>query len=42
MVLWTQVLTGLDLDEQGIRALDSKTWQERRQDLDKLGSQALW
>jgi WD40 repeat protein len=36
--LWTQVLTGLELDDNGFaQLLDAKTWQERRQRLADQG-----
>lgn len=38
IVLWTQVITGLELDEHGlVRVLDAATWQQRRDRLEKLG-----
>ncbi|MHC4177321.1 MAG: protein kinase domain-containing protein [Planctomycetota bacterium] len=38
IVLWTQVVTGLELDETGgIRVLDSSDWQKRYDQLQKLG-----
>jgi WD40 repeat protein len=38
IVLWTQVLTGLELDADGVtRVLDADAWQRRRQRLDELG-----
>jgi hypothetical protein len=38
LLLWVQVITGTELDESGqVRVLDAATWQERRQQLDKLG-----
>ncbi len=38
MVLWTQVITGMELDDSGtIRMLDAKTWQRHRQRLEELG-----
>lgn len=38
LVLWTQVVTGLELDGAGVaRVLDAKTWQQRHQHLDELG-----
>jgi WD40 repeat protein/serine/threonine protein kinase len=37
-VTWTQVLTGMELDEQGqVTVLDGPTWQQRRQRLDEQG-----
>ena len=42
MVLWTQVLTGLELDADGVaRVLDAATWQKRRRRLDELGGPPL-
>ena len=42
MVLWTQVLTGLELDADGVaRVLDAATWQERRRPLDERGGPPL-
>ncbi len=41
-VVWTQVLTGKELVENGeIRVLDSATWQERRRHLEELGGPPL-
>jgi WD40 repeat protein len=38
VLLWTQVITNLELDEHGlVRALDATTWQKRRQRLQELG-----
>jgi WD40 repeat protein len=38
VLLWVQVLTGIELDENGrTRVLDANTWQQRRQQLEKLG-----
>ncbi len=38
VLLWTQVITGLELDEHGlVRFLDTVTWQKRRQRLQELG-----
>jgi WD40 repeat protein/serine/threonine protein kinase len=38
IILWTQILTGMELDSHGVvRVLDSKTWQERRLQLEALG-----
>jgi hypothetical protein len=35
---WVEVLTGLELDEQGsVRALDGATWLQRRAKLEQLG-----
>jgi WD40 repeat protein len=38
IVLWTQVMTGLELDADSVaRVLDAPTWQERHRRLDELG-----
>ena len=38
ILFWCEVRTGLTLDERGdVRALDTKTWLERRERLEKLG-----
>ena len=38
IMLWTQVITGLEVDELAtVRVLDAATWQQRRQRLQKLG-----
>jgi WD40 repeat protein len=38
VVLWTQVITGLELDRDDvIRVLDATTWQQCRQRLQELG-----
>jgi hypothetical protein len=38
ILLWCEVRTGLTIDEYGgVRALDAKTWHERRERLEKLG-----
>jgi len=38
LVLWTQVLTGLELDaDKMARVLDADAWNERRRRLDELG-----
>ena len=38
VLVWTQVITGLELDEYGfVRVLDAATWQQRRQRLLELG-----
>jgi tetratricopeptide (TPR) repeat protein len=38
IVLWTQVMTGMELDDNGVvRVLDAETWQDRRQRLEKRG-----
>lgn len=42
IVLWTQVVTGMELFETGeVRLLDAKEWHERRQSLVKLGGPPL-
>jgi WD40 repeat protein len=38
IMLWTQVITGLEVDELGaVHVLDAATWQERHDRLQKLG-----
>lgn len=38
MVLWTQVITGMELDDVGVvRVLDAEAWNRRRQRLRELG-----
>ncbi len=38
IMLWTQVITGLEVDElTAVRVLDAATWQQRRQRLQELG-----
>ena len=38
IVVWTQVITGLELDEAGtVHVLDRATWSERRKQLQALG-----
>jgi len=38
VMLWAQVVTGMELDDNGtVRWLDAPTWEERRQRLEKLG-----
>jgi WD40 repeat protein/tRNA A-37 threonylcarbamoyl transferase component Bud32 len=38
IVLWTQVITGMELDAEGVfHVLDGATWQQRRQRLQELG-----
>jgi WD40 repeat protein len=38
IVMWIQVLTGMELDDDGLfRELDAATWCERRQRLTDLG-----
>jgi WD40 repeat protein len=42
VLLWCEALTRLTLDERGdVRALDAKTWHERRERLEKLGGPPL-
>jgi WD40 repeat protein len=42
LALWSQVLTGLELEQNGdVRVLDAPTWQERRQRLRQLGGPPL-
>ena len=42
LALWSQVLTGMELDTNGeVRVLDAPTWQERRQRLQQLGGPPL-
>jgi WD40 repeat protein/serine/threonine protein kinase len=39
LVLWAQVLTGMELDaDGGSHVLDTQTWQQRRQTLEDLGA----
>jgi WD40 repeat protein len=38
IILWAQVITGLELDEYGAtRGLHAPTWEQRRQRLQELG-----
>jgi hypothetical protein len=38
LVIWTQVVTGMTIDEnRAVRLLDAKTWQDRRHRLEQLG-----
>jgi WD40 repeat protein/tRNA A-37 threonylcarbamoyl transferase component Bud32 len=38
LVLWTQVLTGMELNSEGVvNMLDAEQWHERRERLEKLG-----
>ena len=38
IVLWSEVRTGLTLDERGdVRVLNATEWHERRERLEKLG-----
>jgi WD40 repeat protein len=42
IVLWVQVLTGTELDDNGmVRVLDGRTWRQRRQRLEQLGGPPL-
>ena len=39
ILLWCEARTGLTLDEYGdVHVLDAKTWHQRRERLEKLGS----
>jgi hypothetical protein len=41
-MIWTQVITGLEVDElMAVRVLDAATWQPRRQRLQDLGGPPL-
>ncbi len=37
ILLWTQVITGMEVEHGAIRVLDAKTWEERRRRLERLG-----
>jgi WD40 repeat protein/serine/threonine protein kinase len=38
LLVWTQVVTGMELNPEGVfQVLDSATWQQRRQRLEELG-----
>jgi hypothetical protein len=38
VLLWTQVVTGMELDQEGVfQVLDGATWQRRCQRLEELG-----
>lgn len=38
IVLWVQVITGMELDESGaVRVLDLKEWHRRKRQLEQLG-----
>jgi hypothetical protein len=38
IMLWTQVITGFEVDElTAVRVLDDATWRQRRQRLQELG-----
>jgi hypothetical protein len=40
--LWTQVITGMELDDEGvIRLLDASAWHERRRRLEDLGGLSM-
>jgi hypothetical protein len=42
LVLWTQVITGMEVEPSGpVRLLDAATWQQRRQRLQELGGPVL-
>ena len=42
ILLWTQVITGCEVDElTAVRVLDAATWQQRRQRLQELGGPPL-
>ena len=42
LVLWTQVLTGMELTGEGVvHALDAEQWNQRRERLEKLGGPPL-
>ncbi len=42
ILLWAEVLTGMELDSDGaLRVLDAATWQQRRQHLEELGGSPL-
>jgi hypothetical protein len=42
IMLWAQVITGLEVDElTAVRFLDAKTWQQRRDRLQKLGGRPV-
>ena len=42
IVLWAQVLTGMELDADGeVRTLDGREWQQRRKALEELGGPPL-
>jgi WD40 repeat protein len=42
MQLWTQVLTGTEMDDHGaLRVLDANTWKRRRQQLMQLGERPI-
>ncbi len=43
LTLWTQVVTGMELDADDVaRVLDPATWQERRRRLESMGGGPLW
>ena len=37
ILLWAQVITGMEVDHGAVRVLDASTWEERCRWLDKLG-----
>ena len=42
VVLWTQVLTGMELDDEGtVRVLSSSAWKAKRKRLDDLNGPPL-
>jgi len=41
IVLWTQILTGMEVEQAAVRVLDPSTWAERRRRLDELGGPLL-
>jgi WD40 repeat protein/tetratricopeptide (TPR) repeat protein len=42
ITVWTQVLTGKEIDDHGdLRVLDTQTWQERRKQLIELGGSPI-
>ena len=39
ILLWAQLLTGMEMDEYGaVRMLDADTWQQRRRKIQQLGN----
>jgi WD40 repeat protein len=42
IILWVQVTTGMELDENGaVRSLNAETWARRRQELESMGGPPL-
>ncbi len=37
ILLWAQVITGMEAEHGALRVLDARTWEECRRRLDKLG-----